>query len=214
MSPLLPSRTLSLVSNSSCFNFQNLSSSPVSLKYTPECCPWEAAWMQMCCYLLKTFLMAADSQHVAHAPSDEGQPFGVITSFLPPSSPCSQSSCHLSSLETPVCLCSPCTLSLACPLLSSQSQPRLNLGSLVLGPSQAELSVLSWYSQNTYEDLNYWIDHIRFIVFKSLLTLLQHCFCFLCYFFFFFLAWDTWDLSSPVRTQTCTPWIGRESPNH
>ena len=86
VSPLLPFRTLSLVSNSSCFSFQNLSSSPVSLKYTPECCHWEAAWMQTCCYLLKTFLMAAYSQHMARTPSDEGQPFGAITSFLPPSS--------------------------------------------------------------------------------------------------------------------------------
>ena len=38
-----------------------------------------------------------------------------------------------------------------------------------------------------------------------------YCFCFM---FCFFWPWDMWGLSSPTRDWTCTPYIGRWSPNH
>ena len=41
---------------------------------------------------------------------------------------------------------------------------------------------------------------------KSLLILLQYCFCPT---FWFFWPWGRWNLSSPTRDRTCTPWIGR-----
>ena len=46
---------------------------------------------------------------------------------------------------------------------------------------------------------------------KSLLNLLQYCFCFM-----FWLFWPQciWDLSSPTRDQTHTPCTGRWSLNH
>ena len=37
---------------------------------------------------------------------------------------------------------------------------------------------------------------------KSLLNLLQYCFCFM---FFGFLAWGMWNPSSPIRDWTCNP---------
>ena len=46
---------------------------------------------------------------------------------------------------------------------------------------------------------------------KSLLNLLQYCFCFM---FWFFWSRGMWDLSSPTRDQTRTPCIGRCSLNH
>ena len=215
MSPSLTFRPLLFfVSNSSCFSFQNLSSSPVSLKHTPECCHQEAAWMQMCCYLLKMFLMAAYSQHMAQTSSDEGQTFWVITYFLPPS------------------------LSLLTQLMSSQLPGNTRLSMLTLH-SQPGLpsSLLSISTETRSWVISYWsffplrVSEVFFhgilktpmkismtgliilglFFFKSLLNLLQYCFCCLCS---GFLAQDTWDLSSPIRTRTCTPWIERQSPNH
>ena len=46
---------------------------------------------------------------------------------------------------------------------------------------------------------------------KSLLNLLQYCFCFM---FLVFWPQGMWDLSSPTRDQTGTPRIGRWSLNH
>ena len=43
---------------------------------------------------------------------------------------------------------------------------------------------------------------------KSLLNLLQHCFCFI------FWVFAMWDLNSPTRDQTCTPCSGRQNFNH
>ena len=48
---------------------------------------------------------------------------------------------------------------------------------------------------------------------KSLLNLLQYCFCFMCWQVFFWPG-SMWDLSSPTRDQTCTPCIERWSLNH
>ena len=47
---------------------------------------------------------------------------------------------------------------------------------------------------------------------KSLLNLLQYCFCFM--FCGFFWPRGMWDLSSPTRDRTLTYCIGRRSPNH
>ena len=47
--------------------------------------------------------------------------------------------------------------------------------------------------------------------FKSLLNLLQYCFC-LC--FVFFWPRGMWDLISWSRDRTCSPWTGRQSLNH
>ena len=41
---------------------------------------------------------------------------------------------------------------------------------------------------------------------KSLLNLLQYCFC---VYILLFRPWGTWDLNSLTRDQTCTPCIGR-----
>ena len=46
---------------------------------------------------------------------------------------------------------------------------------------------------------------------KSLLNLLQYCFCFM---FLFFWPRGMWDLSSPTRDRICTPCIERRSLNH
>ena len=46
---------------------------------------------------------------------------------------------------------------------------------------------------------------------KSLLILLQYCFCPT---FCFFWSWGRWNLSSPTRDRTPTSWIGRWTPNH
>ena len=46
---------------------------------------------------------------------------------------------------------------------------------------------------------------------KTLLNLLQYCFCFT---FWFIWPCDMWDLSSPTRNWTCTPCTGRQSLNH
>ena len=46
---------------------------------------------------------------------------------------------------------------------------------------------------------------------KSLLNLLQYCFCFMLW---FFGHWGMWDLSSPTRDWTHTPCIGRQTLNH
>lgn len=43
---------------------------------------------------------------------------------------------------------------------------------------------------------------------KSLLNLLQYCFCF---YTLFFWLWGMWDPSSLTRDQTSTPWVGRQS---
>ena len=67
-----------------------------------------------------------------------------------------------------------------------------------------------------------WCGDIKFYLFflkiflcepflKSLLNLLQYCFCFM---FWFFWPWDMWDLSSLTRDQTHTPCIRRQSLNH
>ena len=45
---------------------------------------------------------------------------------------------------------------------------------------------------------------------KSLLNLLQYCFCFM---FWCFWPWGMWDLSSPTRDRTRAPCIGRRSFN-
>ena len=45
---------------------------------------------------------------------------------------------------------------------------------------------------------------------KSLLNLLQYCFCFMN----FFWLWGMWDLSFPTRDQACASYIGRQSLNH
>ena len=47
--------------------------------------------------------------------------------------------------------------------------------------------------------------------FKSLLSLLQHYFCFLVLDFW---PWGLWDLGSPTIVQTHTPYMGRWSLNH
>ena len=52
---------------------------------------------------------------------------------------------------------------------------------------------------------------LSFFFFKSLLNLLQYCFCFM---FWFFWPRGMWDLSSPNRDWTRTPCIGRWSLNH
>ena len=60
---------------------------------------------------------------------------------------------------------------------------------------------------------------------KSLLNLLQYCFCFMFWVVFFvclFLHWDMWDLSSPTRDWTHMPcfevksyhWTAKEAPVH
>lgn len=46
---------------------------------------------------------------------------------------------------------------------------------------------------------------------KSLLYLLEYCFCFVRY---IYLPHCIWDLSFPTRDRTHTPCIGRPSPNH
>ena len=55
------------------------------------------------------------------------------------------------------------------------------------------------------------------LFFKSLLHLLQYCFCFM------FWSWDTWDISFPTKDWTRTPcierwslnyWTAREVPNY
>ena len=46
---------------------------------------------------------------------------------------------------------------------------------------------------------------------KSLLNLLQHCFCFM---FWFFWLRGMWDLNSPTRDWTQTPFTGRQILNH
>ena len=50
-----------------------------------------------------------------------------------------------------------------------------------------------------------------FFFLKSLLNLLQYCFCFM---FWVFWLQGMWDLSSLIRDQTCTPCIERWSLNH
>ena len=47
---------------------------------------------------------------------------------------------------------------------------------------------------------------------KSLLNLLQYCFCF--FYVLVFWPWGMWDLGSRTRDQTRTPYIGRRSLNH
>ena len=47
-------------------------------------------------------------------------------------------------------------------------------------------------------------------VFKVFIELLQYCFCFI----FCFWPRGTWDLGSLSTGQTCSPCIGRQSPNH
>ena len=47
---------------------------------------------------------------------------------------------------------------------------------------------------------------------KSLLNLLQYCFCFM--FCFSFLAGGMWDLSSPTWDRTHTLCLGKRSLNH
>ena len=49
------------------------------------------------------------------------------------------------------------------------------------------------------------------IFFKSLLNLLQYCFCF---YVLVFWPQGMWDFSSPTRDRTCTPRVGRQSFNH
>ena len=60
-----------------------------------------------------------------------------------------------------------------------------------------------------------WLFLTRFSVcepfLKSLLNLLQYCFCFL---YLFFCPRGMWDLSSPTREWTFTPRIQRRSLNH
>ena len=46
---------------------------------------------------------------------------------------------------------------------------------------------------------------------KSLLNMLQYCFCFM---FLVFWPQRMWNLSFPTRDRTCTPCIGRWSLNH
>ena len=46
---------------------------------------------------------------------------------------------------------------------------------------------------------------------KSLLNLLQYCFCFM---FWFYWPQGMWDLSFPTMHQSCTPCTGRWSLNH
>ena len=47
--------------------------------------------------------------------------------------------------------------------------------------------------------------------FKSLLNLLQYCFCFM---FFSFSPWGKWDLNSPSSNWTHIPCSGKQSLNH
>ena len=51
---------------------------------------------------------------------------------------------------------------------------------------------------------------LMWTVFKVFIELLQYCFCFI----FCFWPRGTWDLGSLSTGQTCSPCIGRQSPNH
>ena len=58
-----------------------------------------------------------------------------------------------------------------------------------------------------------WVTELNWTetILKSLLNLLQYCFCFI---FWFFWPGGMWDLSSPTRNQIHVPCIGRWSLNH
>jgi len=64
---------------------------------------------------------------------------------------------------------------------------------------------LSWYPPFLKDFFD--VDH----VFKSLLDLLQYCFCFM---FCFFWPQIMWDHSSLTRDRTHTPSTGKQSVNH
>ena len=78
---------------------------------------------------------------------------------------------------------------------------------------------LSWVCTDNSEKekiirlfLKGFFDMDSFWSFIELVTMLLLFFGF--FFFFFFWPWDMWDLSFRTRVWTCTPCIGRWSPNH
>ena len=66
-----------------------------------------------------------------------------------------------------------------------------------------------WYITAFFFFFFFWCGPLFF--FKSLLNLLQNCFCFM---FQSFWPLGMWDLSSLTRDRNCTPCIGRLSLNH
>ena len=52
---------------------------------------------------------------------------------------------------------------------------------------------------------------LMWIFLKTLLNLLQYCFCFM---FLIFWPWGMWDFSSPTRDWTSTTYVGGHSLNH
>ena len=98
---------------------------------------------------------------------------------------------------------------------SPQSMPKLLLGNLV------ECLLFCWSKPGPFPNLSHFSEFslslslfffLLWIILKSLLNLLHHCFCFLC--FSFFWPWGMWVFSSLTRDWTHTPCVGRWSLNH
>ena len=72
----------------------------------------------------------------------------------------------------------------------------------------------SWTRLSDWTEMN-WYTYLRFLwcgpFLKSLLNLLQYCFCFMLWCFW---SQGMWDLSSPTRDRTHHPCTGRWSLNH